>query len=279
MTDSSDAARRAYWTAQMEAAWEFMQRIFAYPVAECGEPVLPLPAAAAEAGVEVACCSQPHVNGEPRIFRLRRGLAPAFLAAAREMNERGWVLKLEDVFRTVEMQRGNARRDDIFLEVLKLTQWECGHRTPPLPLLIRRLGALIACAPKVGTHMAGSAMDVTVLDRDTGEEVDRSGSYPAIYEGTPMESPFISETARRNREEITALMRRHGFVTYPWEFWHYNAGDAYAEYLRGTGRPARYGPVHVNLADGSVSPISEPNTLLNTSGEIQELMERVLHEA
>lgn len=278
MEASDDFRRRAFWTAQMEEAWAFMERIFEYPVEECGEPMLPLPLAAAEAGVEVACCPLPHVDGNPRLFWLRHGLVPDFLAAAREMNERGWVLLLEDVFRTESMQRGNSRRDDVFLSVLERTQWECGSHTPPFPLLLRRLGAMVACAPKVGTHMSGSAMDISVLDRDTGEIVDRGGPYPEMSERTPMGSPFISETARRNREEITALMRRHGFVTYPWEFWHYNAGDAYEAMLLNSGQPARYGAVHLNTADGSVTPIAEPNTLLNEPGEIRALMERVLSE-
>jgi len=186
------------------------------------------------------------------------------------------VLKLEDVFRTESMQRANTRRDDVFLRVLERTQWECGNSTPPLSLLIRRLGALIACAPKVGTHMSGSAMDISVLDRETGEEIDRGGPYPEISELTPMWSPFITASARRNREEITALMRRHGFVTYPWEFWHYNAGDAYEAVLLDSGQPARYGAVQLNTADGSVTPIVEPNALLNEPGEIRALMERVL---
>ncbi|MHB9107171.1 MAG: M15 family metallopeptidase [Armatimonadota bacterium] len=273
---SDELRRRAYWTAQLEAAWEFMERIFEYPVEECGEPMLPLPLVAEEAGVEIACCPLPHVDGNPRLYWLRRGLAPNFLAAAREMNEHGWVLKLEDVFRTESMQRGNSRRDDVFLRVLDRTQWECGSNTPPLPLLLRRLGALVASAPKVGTHMSGSAMDISVLNRDTGEEIDRGGPYPEISERTPMGSPFVSETARRNREEITALMRRHGFVEYPWEFWHYNACDAYEAVLLNSGQPPRYGAVHLNTSDGSVTPILEPNALLNEPGEIRALMERVL---
>jgi hypothetical protein len=143
---------------------------------------------------------------------------------------------------------------------------------PPLGLLSRRLAALVACAPKVGTHMSGTAMDISVLDRDTGNEIDRGAPYVELSELTPMDSPFIPETAQRNRREITALMRRHGFVAYPWEFWHYSAGDVYAEYLNGTGKPARYGPVHVNLNDWSITPMANPEEKLNTDEEFRQLM-------
>jgi len=58
-----------------------------------------------------------------------------------------------------------------------------------------------------------------------------------MSERTPMASPFVAEDARQNRREITALLGRHGFVAYPWEFWHYNDGDAYAELLNHTAGP------------------------------------------
>lgn len=272
----SDLSARAYWTAQMDAADAFMRRIYAYPVAECLEPLVSLPDAAAEAGVEIACSDLPHAGGAARIFMLRKGLILAFLAAAREMNDRGWMIKLEDVFRTTAMQRYNARRDDVFLHVLKITQWECGLETPPLELLTRRMGALIAAAPRVGTHLCGSAMDISVLHRDTGAEVDRGAPYIEMSIRTPMDSPYITDTGRRNRETITALMAHHGFVTYPWEFWHYNAGDAYAEVLNDTGRPARYGPVHVDVRDGRVTPIEHPEAPLNAPEEIEALLRRAL---
>ena len=201
------------------------------------------------------------------------------LAAAAEMNARGWVLKVEDGYRTAEMQRGLGREAAIFVAILDKVRWECGGATPPVDLLCRRIGALVANAPKVATHMSGSAMDISVLRRDTGEEVDRGGPYPEMSEKTPMASPFVSAPASANRREITALMSRHGFVTYPWEFWHYNAGDAYAEFLNRTGLPARYGPVHVapgNGRDGRVTPIDHPTEALNPPAAIRELMNHAL---
>ncbi len=276
MTGPESAARRAYWTAMMEDADAFMRDITAYPFRESGEPATSLVDAVRASGVEVAFSDVPHVDGVPRRYLLRAGLVPRFLAAAAEMNARGWVPKLEDGYRTAQMQRGLGTQERIFASVLRMVQWECNAVSPPVDVLFRRLGALVASSPKVGTHMSASAMDISVLERDTGEEVDRGGPYLELSELTPMASPFISPTARQNRREITALMDRHGFVTYPWEFWHYNAGDAYAEQLNRTGRPARYGPVHVDAADGSVTPIADPTSPLNSPATIRELMERTL---
>jgi zinc D-Ala-D-Ala dipeptidase len=273
---SDDKARRAFWTSMLNEADAFMEKIKAYPLEECREPMASLVEAARAAGVEMAFSDKPHSQGLPRQYFLRVGLMPRLVAAAAEMNTRGWVLKVEDAYRTVVMQRGLGLNEGIFTAILRKVQWECGGEKPPVDLLYRRLGALVANAPKVGTHMSGSAMDVSVLQRGTGEEVDRGRPYLELSERTPMMSPFVDEHAQQNRREITALMRRHGFVTYPWEFWHYNDGDAYAELLNHTGRPARYGPVHMDPVDGSVTPIDDPCAPLNSTEVVRELMERVL---
>jgi D-alanyl-D-alanine dipeptidase len=275
-TPTDEGARRAFWTAMLDEADRFMEEVMAHPLQECGEPMASLVDAARAAGVAVAFSDQPHSHGLPRQYFLRAGLVPAFLAAAAEINARGWVLKVEDGYRTTVMQRGLGLNEGIFGAILAKVQWECGGQKPPLDLLYRRLGALVANAPKVGTHMSGTAMDVSILRRDTGEELDRGGPYPEMSERTPMASPFVAEHARQHRQEITALLGRHGFVAYPWEFWHYSDGDAYAALLNPGGPPARYGPVHMDPVDGSITPIGDPCAPLNSVDVIRELMERVL---
>jgi len=274
-----DTARRAYWAEQMDAAYAFMQRMRDYPVSECGEPLIYLPSAVAEVGVTVTFSTAASSNGKPRLYFLRAGLLPSFLAVAREMNARGWLLKVEDAFRTIEMQQYNARWPMLYHTILHKVMWECGGEAPTLDLFTRRMAALIAPSPKVGTHLSGSAMDISVLDRDTGEEIDRGRPYLEMSEITPMESPFVSAAARYHRREITELFARHGFVAYPWEFWHYSAGDAYAADLCHTGQPACYGPVHLDMADGSVTPIADPGRLLNNPDDFAAIMQQVLAES
>lgn len=268
--------KRAYWALKMDEADAFMNRIMNYPVHECNESMLSLVSSAHSAGVEIAFSDKPHIDGLPRLFYLRQSLVPSFIAVAREMNDRGWILKVEDGYRTPAMQRGLGLHEHIFLKVLNKVRWECGQDIPPSKLLFRRLAALVANAPKVGTHMSGSAMDISVLSRDTGEEVDRGGPYIELSELTPMDSPFVSATAQENRHQITTLMRRFGFSTYPWEFWHYNAGDAYAEELCHSGKPARYGAVHLDVSTGQVWPVEEPTRLLNSEEDVRLLMEKIL---
>jgi len=261
--------RRAYWTEQMDAAGELNEQFLRYPVAECGEPLMSLPAATGAAGVEVVFSATKHISGRDHLFFLREGLIPAILAAARDLRAKGWILKIEDGYRTRLMQQEAGRLPLIFDVVLQRILWETGGRAPDPDFMLRRLTAIIATRPKIGTHMSGSALDISVLQADNGKEVERGGPYIEISELTPMASPFISTLARRNREAITALMSKHGFIAYPYEFWHYSQGDAYAEYLQKTGKPGRYGAVDLDPKTGKVTPITNPETLLNSREDIQ----------
>lgn len=207
------------------------------------------------------------INGHhPRIFYCREGLIPQFQAVARTMNERGWILKVEDGYRSPEMQRDQSRSPQNFDLVLQKTIWELGGAIPEPAFLMRRMGALVAARCRVGTHVSGSAIDISVLDRTTGKEIPRGGlshRYTEFSHRTPMDSPFISEQERNNRLEITAIFRQHGWQEYPWEFWHYNSGDCYHEYLSGSGKPARYGPVDFDGKTCTPIPAPENDALLN----------------
>ena len=274
-TGTDDAARRAYWTEQMEAGHAFMEVMKAYPVEECGEPMAPLAQAAEQAGIEVRFSINKVAGGFDRIFWLREGLMDDFVSAAREMNGRGWVLKVEDAYRTRDIQRGLACVPSIFDTILKRVIWEGGGQTPSPEQLFRRITALVATCPKIGTHMSGSALDISVLRTD-GSGVDRGGPYVELSERTPMGSPFVSEEARRNRDSITATMANHGFVAYPYEFWHYSQGDAYGEHMNTSGKPARYGAVDLDLRTGRTTAIENPTNSLHSTEEIRQRIREAL---
>jgi D-alanyl-D-alanine dipeptidase len=279
MSDAdTDATRRAYWSEQFDAAYRFMfEAVLPYPVAECGEPLVSLQQAAEAADVSVQFSTRPHVNGLPRLYYLRDGQIPGFIGAAAEMNERGWVMRVEDGFRTVQMQKRLGLTPQVFDAVLKSVIWELGGERPSPEFMFRRCSALVASVPKFGTHMSGSAIDISVMHLDDPQrEVDRGAPYLEMSALTPMASPFVSEQAQRHRREITALMARHGFIGYPWEFWHYSSGDAYEQVQRQTGRPAVYGAVHWDAETNSVTPLPQPEQPLNSFDEIRAAIDAAL---
>lgn len=274
----SDDARRAYWTQQFDAAYRFMfEGILPYPVVECGEKFVNLREAAAAAGVEVLFSPLKHVQNLERLFYLREGQIGGFLGAAREMNQRGWILRVEDGYRTAQIQKYLGRTPKVFDAVLKSVMWELKGQVPSADFMFRRCSALVATVPKFGTHMSGSAIDISVVYRDDpSREVDRGAPYVEMSARTPMASPFVSAQAQQNRREISALMARHGFVAYPWEFWHYSSGDAYDQFLRGTGKAAIYGAVTWDPATNAVAPLADPTVPLNSHEEVRAEIDAAL---
>jgi len=267
--EHDEIARRNCWASQLDEAHAFMMRGMDCPVAECGERLVSLVDAAREAGVEVAFSERPHVHDLPRIFVLREGQIAGFVDAARRLNRRGLVMLVEDAYRSRTMQKLIGREPFIFDAILRKVTWELGGRIPDPAFLFKRMLTLTAQMPKTAPHMAGAAIDMSVLERTTSKAVDRGGLYIEMSERTPMDSPFVSPLARRNRQEITAILRESGFMEYPFEFWHYGSGEVFEECVRRTGRPVRYGAVDFDTATGRVTPIEDPQTPLNSLEEIR----------
>lgn len=269
--------RRRFWCEQMDAAFQFMETMREYPVHESWEPFAPIREALD--GLEVLY-SDTKINGTfPRVFYLREELVVSLRQVAKAMNERGWILKVEDAYRSPEMQRAQSHNPSHFDRVLEKVRWELGGALPTPELMFKRLSAIIATRCSVGTHVSGSAIDISVFDRDTGRELERGGKYVEISERTPMKSPFITEEERRNRYAIEQLMLAHGWHAYPYEFWHFSQGDCYAEWLARSGKPGRYGPVYWNGREIAPMDAGEADQLLEPLAfydrEIQAALERV----
>lgn len=277
-THNDDAARRAYWAEQMELGYAMVQKLIAFPVSECCEGFASIRDAAAAANVEMQFSTSKIAGDLDRVFYMREGLAGDVIAIGREMNARGWILKIEDGFRSLEMQGQLVRKPVLFDTILKKCIWENGGAIPPAEMVFRRAIVLIANIPKIGTHMSGSAIDISVFRRDDGTEVWRGNPYLEMSERTPMRSPFIGPEALENRLAITAMMEAHGFMHFPFEFWHYNKGDAGAHILTGNPAPCRYGPVNWNPQTNKVTPVADPLSPLNPlpviEKEIAAAMER-----
>ena len=257
----------------MEEAAVWSAAAAAGPVEECGEPVAHIGDAARGAGVDLALTGRPHAGGRARIFVLRRSLVDDLLAVAGSLQDRGVRLVVEDGFRTVAMQRALAQLPEVIGAVYERTRWEVGGE-PPRALLERRLGVMVAAMPVVGTHMSATAVDVSVVDRATGAELDRGGPYLEISERTPMDSPFVTAEQREVRELVTSCMAERGFMPFPFEFWHYSKGDLIDRHVRADPAPARYGPVDVDLGTGAVTPLADPFQRLSDPADLDRLFAR-----
>ena len=263
MITPDDQARRAYWAEQMEQGYAIVQQLIAFPVEECGERFASLPEIAAEEGVEMLFSTTKIAGNLDRIYFMRESLAREVVEIGRDMNARGWILKIEEGFRTLEMQGQLVKKPEVFDVILQKCIWENGGTIPPVEMVFRRAIVMVANIPKIGSHMSGSAIDISVFHRDDGTEVWRGNAYLEISERTPMRSPFISPQDLENRLAITAMMESRGFMHFPFEFWHYNKGDAGGHILTGNPAPCRYGPVNWDPKTNEVTPVADLLTPLN----------------
>ncbi len=278
-TNATIASRRAYWAEQMELGYQMVQQLLAFPVNECGEPFASIPAAAQSAGVEMQFSDSKIAGDLERVFFIRESLVGDVIDIGREMNDRGWILKIEDGFRSLEMQGSLVRKPEVFDAILQKCLWEKAGQMPSPEFVFRRAIVMVANIPKVGTHMSGSAIDISVLHRDDGSEVWRGGPYLEVSERTPMRSPFVSDQELQNRLEITAMLESHGFMHFPFEFWHYNKGDAGDHILNRKSEPARFGPVDWNPQSNEVSPVADPMSPLNPIPVIEQEITAAMQRA
>jgi len=269
-----EAARVAFWIEYMEQSYALAEAIIRHPLQESGEGFASIPAAAEAAGVEMHFSFTRLAGQFERLFFIRERLIPDLMAIARDMNARGWILKIEDGYRTRQMQTALGRAPAVFDRIVQSCIRECGGKGPSVELVFRRAMCLVANVPLTGTHLAGAAVDISVLRRDDGAEVWRGKPYLEMSEYTPMDSPFVSAEERQNRREITRVMEQHGFLHYPGEFWHYNKGDSLYQIQARTGQPGRFGPVDWDPATNAVTPFESPLALLTPLDVLESLIQQ-----
>ncbi len=260
----------------MERSHALLSEMTRYPLEECGEGLASIPEAVERAGVEMTFSETKLADRFDRIYFIREQLIESLIAIGHDMNERGWVMRIEEGFRTRRMQTALAIQSNAFDRIVASCVWECGGERPPLDLVQRRSMVLIAQFPLTGTHLCGAAVDISVFRRDDGVELDRGGGYLTMDERTPMLSPFVADEHLRNRQVITEVMEARGFMHYPGEFWHYNSGDVLDQIRRETSQPGRYGPVDWDPATNRVTAFEDPHTSLVDNEMIARELDRAM---
>jgi D-alanyl-D-alanine dipeptidase len=277
-TGSLDArSRREYWSAQLDAAWRFMRQAVDVPLVDTCEGAIDL-AAMAPSSLDISFATASDGPNTAGMFYLRESLAPHLFAVVRELNAMGLSLRVEYGYRTPQMQEQLCTSNEVLNRVITTTTWETGGTRPEPELVYRRLVVLCANVYKNGTHLGASAVDVSIIERDTGERLDLGGPYLTLSELTPMDSPHTAPLPRRNRALIRGTFARHGFVAYPFEFWHFSAGDVFEPLLGGARQEARFGPVLLDPATGSVTPVANPEREIVPKAQMLARIEAMLDE-
>ena len=193
--------------------------IRAVPVRECGEPLVPVPHGVA-------------VEGERPL--VRSGLA-ARLAVA------GLLLPPGRRLLVVEGHRSPVDQTAIWQRYEQEVALAHPHADAAER---RRLTSRFVSPLDVAPHVAGAAVDVTLVDR-LGRPVDLGTRIDATPEESDDACWFdatISADARFERSVLADALSGAGLVNYPTEWWHWSHGDRYWAWA--TRSPAAlYGPI------------------------------------
>lgn len=75
-----------------------------------------------------------------------------------------------------------------------------------------------------GKHTRGTAVDVTLIDH-LGNELRMPTPYDDFTEKAHRTSDKWSGEERANSLKLEAVMKKHGFTPFPFEWWHYDLAD------------------------------------------------------
>jgi D-alanyl-D-alanine dipeptidase len=80
----------------------------------------------------------------------------------------------------------------------------------------------VASPRKGSVHNTGSAVDISLIDLKTGEELAMPTEYDDFTEKAWPDYDQLPDSVKRNRDILISVMKKWGFEVYPSEWWHFN---------------------------------------------------------
>lgn len=180
------------------------------PVEPINEALVPIPDNPDLTARQIGTDMLPYTGEQVHV---RRSVLRRLGRAATSLTERQPDLQLEVVYgyRALEIQEQLFKRYKAKLQ--------CQYEGEELLAATHRLISV----PEVAGHPAGAAVDLQIIQEDQPLDFGTR-----IWEFTPDSftfSPFISETAKANRQLLRQTMMQAGFAPFDGEWWHFSYGD------------------------------------------------------
>ena len=154
------------------------------------------------------------INGYERpVALMTREAATALKKAADKLETQGYILKIFDAYRPQRAvnQFITWAKDPADVKMKQEFYPEVDKKD------LFRLGYI---ASKSG-HSRGSTVDLTIIDKATGKEVDMGSPYDFFGKISHHGAKNITPQQTRNRELLMRALQQAGFRAYPEEWWHY----------------------------------------------------------
>ena len=139
--------------------------------------------------------------------------ATALKKVSEDLDRKGYNLKIYDAYRPQMAVNHFVRWSGIATDI-KMKQ----HYYPQLDK--RNLFKLGFIARKSG-HSRGSTVDLTIVHKDTGVEVDMGSPYDFFGDISYYDTTLINKTQKANRAILKEAMMKQGFKPYSKEWWHF----------------------------------------------------------
>ncbi len=169
--------------------------------------------------VEVRYCSTDNFMGQPvdgyrqPCIILTRQAAQALAAVQAELRAQGLGLKVFDAYRPQRAVNHFVYWSQQAHDTLKKAEY---YPDIPKKELFNR-GYIAAHS----SHSGGSTVDLTLIDLNTGQELDMGTPYDFFSPLSWPSSMEVSPEARQNRLQLQRLMEWHGFRHLKTEWWHF----------------------------------------------------------
>lgn len=204
-------------------------RVGAVPVVDSGEPLVALPA-----------------DLSPGRCLVRAGVADRLLLAQ----------SLLPSGTRLHVREGHRSPVDQARIIEEYTREVCRHRPGVGPDELARLVSRFVAPMDVAGHVAGSAVDLTLVDAD-GDALDLGTEIDATPEASGgrcfTASSDVTGAAREHRDLLARVLEDVGMVNYPTEWWHWSWGDRY--WALTTDAPhAHHAPVAAPAAHPAAHP-------------------------
>lgn len=127
-----------------------------------------------------------------------------------------WLAK-EAALRLVEVQK------ELVSQGLGLKIWD-GYRPMAVQWKFWELvpnERFVSDPRKGGRHTRGTAVDLTLVDRD-GNELAMPSAFDDFTEKAHPNYDKCSNEEKKNRQLLLEVMEKHGFIGFPTEWWHFD---------------------------------------------------------
>jgi D-alanyl-D-alanine dipeptidase len=150
---------------------------------------------------------------EQPVAIITKEAARALKAVSNEMNVKGYRLKIFDAYRPA-----TAVKHFVLWGIEDLDQRMKPFFYPDLDKTsLFELGYIASKS----SHSRGSTVDLTLLDMDTGKEVDMGSPFDFFNEVSHPDYEGVTDEQYENRMMLQRVMIKYGFVPIDCEWWHF----------------------------------------------------------